>query len=199
MTKIINKHNSGGFTLPEMLLVMGMSSFIGILIFGSLFSSKNIYQDSVNRTEAFQQIRQSMTLLCRDIQNVARSSDAKFVGEDSNQRDTLTFSHFSKNIPRNISGGNSFVTIRYSVASGENESLILVKTVESAENPYNRRVITICKNIKGINFRYLKDNVWHENWDSSSLPDAVEISLIIDKAKIKTQDGGFKTIVSIIS
>ncbi len=205
---IINKHHSAGYTLIELLMVMALSGFVGSMILGSLVTSKNIFKDTANKTEAIQQIRHSMSMIHRDIQNVVRSSDTFFIGldkqidvnGDSHHVDYLSLKLLSKKSTSDISGDNSFVVVRYFADyDDENGLVFLKKTIVSYDNTDIKKTNVVCKNINGINFRYLKGKDWYDKWDSRFLPDAVEITLFIDNRTVKTLPDELQVVVNIVS
>ena len=147
-------------------------------------------------------------MICKDIQNVARSSDTFFIGLDkqiavnnsSRHVDSLSLKLFSKKTISDISGDNSFVTVKYFIDFDEKESsAYLKKTIEYNENTDIKKTKVVCKSISGVNFRYLKGKAWYDKWDSQRLPDAVEITLFIDTRMVKTLPEELQTIVSIVS
>ncbi len=205
---IINKHHSAGYTLIELLMVMALAGFVGSMILGSLVTSKNLFKDTANKTEAIQQIRHSMSMIYRDVQNVVRSSDTFIIGLDKridvngnpHHVDFLSLKLLSKKSTSDISGDNSFVVVRYFADYDEKNGLVfLKKTIVSYDNTDIKKTNVVCKNINGINFRYLKGKVWYDKWDSRLLPDAVEITLFIDSRTVKTLPDELQVIVNIIS
>ena len=206
--KLFNKQNSAGYTLFELLIVVALSGFVGSMILTSLISSKNVFKKTADRTEALQQARRSMSMICKDIQNVARTSSPFFVGLDKkvdfndnlHHIDSLTLKLLSRESTNYISGDSSFVTVKYFIDYDKKEnSVSLLKTIESYDNTDINKTNVVCNIINGINFRYLKGKTWYEKWDSGSMPDAVEITLFINTEIAKTLPHQLQTIVSIIS
>lgn len=204
----LNKHYPAGYTLIEILMVLALSGFVSFMVLNSLLSSKNLFKETADKTQAIQQIRRSMSMICKDIQNVVRSSDTFFVGldkqinvgNDSYPVDSLTLKLLSKKSTRDISGDNSFVIIKYYIDYDEEGSIVsLKKTIESYDNTDVKKTIIVCKSLNGINFRYRKGKIWYKKWDSRLLPDAVEITFLVDTEIVKTLPQKLQTIVSIIS
>lgn len=202
------KSGSSGYTLVEMLIVVALSGFVGTMIFSSLYKSKDLFKKSVSKTESLQQIRDAIGTMSRDIQNVVRSSEKAFVGLDDQSKlhdtpisvDSLSLSLFSEKTASNVSVSDSFVSVKYFVDYDKKENqLTLNKVITSIDDSQSLNSRVLCRNIRGVNFRYLKNGVWHEKWNSGGLPDAVEITIALDNNVLKSFPDKLQTIVSIVS
>lgn len=207
INKLKNKTASPGFTLIELLIVMAVMGIAGAMAFNSLFTTKKLYKGNLDKTESLQQIRFTLNSISKDVQNVVRSSSASLKGTDIQiqsktelHSDTLSLNLFPRKTQYGISGSESFITVKYFPAyDKETGQVTLNKTVSTKNSKSPSQPKELCKNIRGINFRYLKDGVWHNKWDSVNLPDAVEITIVIDTSLHKTLPDKLQTFVSIIS
>lgn len=204
-----NRSVSPGFTLIEMLMVVALLGFSGYMIYGALNVSRKLYDKSLEKTESLQQLRFAINTISRDVQNVVRTSsgsslvgiDGQFqLNKDIPKSDLLSLNLFPFDSMLDISGRNSFVTVKYFADYDAKDGLMtLKKVVSSNDNILVQRSKNLCKNIIGINFRYFKDGAWSNNWDSRNLPDAIEITVAIDTKVNKSLPKKLQTVVSIIS
>ncbi len=212
MTNPAGKHKkrngSVGFTLIEILVVVALMGIVGTMVFETLAVSKNLFNKTAEKVEGFQQVRRAMALINRDIQNVARSQNNALRGADQQtyfegaavNNDSLSLNLFSKRPASVDADKSSVITIKYFVNYDEKQGHTTLNRGRELNNGQNTGISkALCDNVKGINFRYLKNGSWHSEWKSGNLPDAVEITILIDTKQLKSSPEKLQTVVSVIS
>ena len=208
-TKSQNRCSKTGFTIIEMMIAVALFSVVGYMVFSALYTSKNIFNKTADKADAIQQIRFAVSTISKDIQNVSRSSDGVFIGSDNYlqiddgriiQDDLLSLSILSKKDEVLNVQHIGIDTVKFFLEHDiNNRTINLKKSIFSNNYPENKDVRTLCKDINGLNFRYLKDNKWYDKWDSESLPSAVEITIEIGSKYLSSFPAKLKTIISIFS
>ena len=203
-----HKHGLKGFTLIEVLVAVALSGVVSYVVFSSLYTTKNLFNKSVSKTEAIQQIRYAMATISKDVQNVLRTSGVSFVGVDGTRKtdgnslednDCIYFSAISKNPINRYIERDSVDTVKFRLDNGGNgDTSFLRREVFSNYLPNERAARTLATDIKGLNFRYLKDSKWYNVWNQKSLPNAVEITIKTGNKWLKSLPNEFKTTVSIV-
>ena len=205
-----NSHKSGikGFTLIEVLIAVALSGIVSYMVFSSLYTTKSLFNRSVSKTEAIQQVRYAMATISKDVQNVLRSSGVSFVGVDRSRKtsgdsfednDCIYFSAISKNPVNRCIDKDSVDTVKFRLDNGSNgDTLFLKREVFSNYLSNEKASRTLASEVKGLNFRYLKDNKWYNVWNRKSLPNAVEITIKTGNKWLKSLSNEFKTTVSIV-
>ncbi len=201
-------HGSKGFTLIETMIAVALSGIISYMVFSSLYTTKNLFNKSISKTEAIQQIRYTMATISKDVQNVLRTDGVSFVGVDRSRRsdgnsfednDCMYFSTISKIHINRYKDSGSVDTVKFLLDNGgTGNSSFLKREVFSDYLPHEVASRTLASEIMGLNFRYLKDNKWYNVWNRKSLPNAVEITIKTGNRWPKSLPNEFKTTVSIV-
>ncbi len=204
-----DNRSCSGFTLIEMLIITAILGFVGYMIYGSLNISRKLYDNSLDKTEALQQIRYSINSISKDIQNVVRTSSSTPLNgikgdfsfdNDSFESDLLSLKLLPGKSAVDVPLQNSEITVKYFVDyDKEKKGAVLKKETILKGNPDIQKRKKLCNNIRSLKFRYLQNGVWCDEWKSKSLPDAVEITIIVETRINKSLPDKLQTVVTIIS
>ncbi len=174
-----------GFTLLEVLVAMGIFSLLVALLYGTFAATFDSAQRSETVAEEYRVIRWNMRHLLRDLTMfypvVLPPSTSAFEGIDRSRwraagsypDDTLRFTSLSHRRIKADAPESDQGEVTYFL-----KEETLVREVRPAGG--GRRVDEISDRVWGLNFRYLSDGAWREEWtDAQTFPEAVEVDLTL--------------------
>ena len=177
---------SRGFTLLEVLVAIGIFALLTSLLYGTFGATFESARRAEATAEAYRVIRWSMRHLLRDIgmfyPHALLPATSAFEGIDRSRwreagvypDDRLRFTSLSHQGTRADAAESDQGEITYFLREET-----LVREVRSMGGV--RRTDEVSDAVWGINFRYLSEGAWREEWpgDGQTAPDAVEINLTL--------------------
>lgn len=203
-------HDEAGLTFVEITIVTVLLGFLSLIAFGSLDGivrtreALNSQSQTLNVARTFferigrELNNRSLELLVEHEDQLGSSFRTSGTGiiegiSDGQGRDSLTFTSSETSQSSSSAFSNhGIVQIRYSLkrdprAEEEENGLSLIRdeilsgSQETAKQK-SRVVFPIASGVEALDFRFYHNEQWTETWESSQLPDVVEVSLkLIEK------------------
>jgi type II secretion system protein J len=87
--------------------------------------------------------------------------------------------------------------IRYTLkAVSDSKRLALQRAVGTPKEPQQERVMVVHEHVQEFSVRYFDGQTWYAEWQRAELPQAVEISLIVQSAGAQARGSRFATLVT---
>ena len=128
---MVKHRSSNGFTLIEILIVIGAIAMFGALTAGMLANATDIYSDSLKRQKFISQARSSFLKIARE--STWQRSYTSFAG--SNDKKLNIYSTDGKNIDYEIRNSNDIIQNNDQV-SGANNEILTDKIQYNSSNIY---------------------------------------------------------------
>jgi general secretion pathway protein J len=195
-------HNASGFTLLELLLASAMVAVLAGALYGTLHIAFNARNSATSAVEGIRKAGQTMEIIQADIQAsliLSGTLAPDFVGTSGGSMvggayDSLAFYSAVAQGELGPSVGD-VKKIDYFCQTGNDGQLSLTRGVTTnllAPITQESTDEVICRNIRSFTMRYYDGTNWQENWDSTTLSDAlpVAIEVNIEFAPTGGSDGG---------
>jgi len=174
-----------GFTLTEIMIACAILGMIGTLSFGTLRSSVDARERTLQVTDRYHQVRQSMLRMTREIQSAFLSEHRDcedpqnktiFLGKRSTngmRLDFTSFSHFKIRADANESDQNelSYFVDNHPDDAGRKALFRREQARIDAEPEEGGSIKLMAEDVQDIQFEFFDpmDKEWEDEWDSTSM------------------------------
>ena len=179
------RRSEQGFTLTEIMIACAILGMIGTLSFGTLRSSVDARERTLQVTDRYHQVRQSMLRMTREIQSAFLSEHRDcedpqnktiFLGKRSTngmRLDFTSFSHFKIRADANESDQNelSYFVDNHPDDAGR-KALFRREQARIDDEPEEGGSIKLmAEDVQDIQFEFFDplDKEWEDEWDSTSM------------------------------
>jgi len=196
--------HSDGFTLMEVLVAVGIFSLLVTLLYGTFGATFDSAQRSEAVAEEYRVVRWSMRHLLNDLSMFypvsLRPATSAFEGTDRSRwraagsypDDQIRFTSLSHRRARADAPESDQGEVTYFLRQET-----LVREVRLAGG--GQRTDEISDAVWGLNFRYLSDGAWREEWpgNGQTFPEAVEVDLTLRDSE--ASDGPPRHVTTVIA
>ena len=179
------RRSEQGFTLTEIMIACAILGMIGTLSFGTLRSSVDARERTLQVTDRYHQVRQSMLRMTREIQSAFLSEHRDcedpqnktiFLGKRSTngmRLDFTSFSHFKIRADANESDQNelSYFVDNHPDDAGRKALFRREQARIDAEPEEGGSIKLMAEDVQDIQFEFFDplDKEWEDEWDSTSM------------------------------
>jgi len=185
--------NRRGFSLIEIVVVLGVIS-VATALGTSAFSVMNTNMENLRtRADINDQARQAFDSIRRDVENVLSPALSGVTFSHTRNThtgvpvaglhvsfsdDTITLPVYA---PVGVGGEVVSAQVRYAVSRSEGRFELVRTTGSLYDGPPKANPLTVAEGIAGIRFEFKHpdESGWVSEWDSSTLPRAIRVSVLV--------------------
>src|ERR1700691_5862259 len=183
---------SGGFTLIEMMLAIGVLALILAMLASSFSAIAHSKVHAEGRLYVDREGRSLLWQVTKELRNVVQTPyAASDVGLYGNGRmgngtaiDTITMSTFSGGHRRAITAMIPETIVTYNLTPNPDQQgwYMLQRSQQSGllTNTVAQQSMVLADNILSLHFRYFGGQKWDESWDSSSMPRGTQLPIAVE-------------------
>jgi type II secretion system protein J len=201
---------SRGLTLIEIMIVVAVSSLLLGGAWRIFFQSTDTYKRGLHDIRLTQGARATMRMLIRDVQRVSTGASQRHIHGTNDQRvppngeivdtDSLTLVTLPEapqsSHPISVSMPGLNQRVRYFLEPTTlHGPLRLQRAVATPGGGTAERITLLHEHVRALNFRYFDGSAWHDEWQQTELPQAIELVLTFQEGQRPVRSYRFATTV----
>jgi len=201
---------SRGLTLIEIMIVVAVSTLLLGGAWRIVLQSMDTYKRGLHDIRLTQGARATMRMMIQDLQRVSTGAAQQHVRGTNEQRvppngeivdaDSLTLVALTEAqqsaLPMSVSMPGLNQQVRYFLEPNTpHGALRLQRAVATAGAGTAERITLLHEQVQALNVRYFDGSTWHDEWQQTGLPQAIELVLTFQGGQRPVRSYRFATII----